>query len=166
MPVSLVLPSPAVRALEGLRGGELTVALYVSPLVVGVRYSDDELVDFAVQGADLLGGERLTEWDRRLNGFWSLWSRDLETPALLADHRSRFPSARRLDRCVGLSYGLVMHLGRVSLMRRHMTFPPVRPLIDSCPCEGSGTLVLPNGMGMSCPAHAPVAPPMRLALAA
>lgn len=166
MSVSLVLPSPAVRALEGLCGGELTVALYVSPLVVGVSYADDVLVDLAVQGADLLGHERLTEWARRLNGFWSLWSRDLETPELVADHKSRFPSARRLERCVGQSYGLMGHLDRVSLMRRHTTFPPVRPLIDPCPCEGSGTLVLPNGTRMSCPAHVPAAAPLRLAVAA
>ncbi|WP_377270348.1 hypothetical protein [Peterkaempfera sp. SMS 1(5)a] len=155
-----VIPQPDVIApdLAALTSSELTVALYASSLDHRdrTRPSHSALAKFAQEGVRVLGPAGVDDWSRRLLGFWAMWMRDLETPELLADHRSRFPLARRLKRCSGLAYGLGMQIVR----RDDLTFERGLPLVDPCPCGGSGwltvtTTALPaSARGrQECPAH-------------
>jgi hypothetical protein len=174
MPATLLAaPAPSIDDLVEFTNGELDVALYVSSLVINrstafTREDGPEMVGYALEGLSLLGRDRLIEWGRRLNGFWNLYSRDLETAAVLRDHRSRFPSMLRLKKCVGATLMLTHHLEQVRPERRNRQYPRRRPIIDFCPCGGSGTLHLPNGLPMACPAHSivEIETPRHLAVAA
>ncbi|MFB7950067.1 hypothetical protein ACFC6L_34755 [Kitasatospora phosalacinea] len=171
MPASLhVVPALTTDPLAELCVSELAVALYVSSLVIDRTVNTDPaaLIDHAAEGLELLGVERVTEWGRRLTGFLWLYGKDLETPAVLADHRSRFPSMRRIRRCHSLGWLVSQHLDDRHPERREPGhFPAVRPLINACPCEGSGTLMLTSGHPASCPAHdGPAADAPLLAVAA
>jgi hypothetical protein len=169
----LPAPAPSIADLVDFPRAELDVALYVSSLEINRstafhREDGPEMVGYALEGLSLLGRDGLIEWARRLNGFWILYSHDLETPAVLRDHRSRFPSMLRLRKCVGASMMLSHHIEQVCPERRDRQYPRRLPIIDFCPCGGTGTLHLPNGLPMACPAHSVVEieTPRHLAVAA
>ncbi|MFE2350392.1 hypothetical protein [Kitasatospora cineracea] len=157
MPASLrAVPALATDPLVGLNISELGVALYVSSLVIdrSAKSAPSALADHATEGLELLGMERLVEWGQRLYGFWWLYGKDLETPAVLADHRSRFPSMRRIRKCQSLGWLLSEYLNDRHPERLEPGYIHYRqPLINACPCKGSGTLTLTSGMPASCPAH-------------
>ncbi|WP_425831744.1 hypothetical protein [Streptomyces fractus] len=143
--------------LTCLTRDQLTAALYASDRYARPVVPLGELRVSAAQGVERLGVE-LDESARRLGGFIWMRTLGLATPELVADHESRFPAGWRLSWAMDAALTLWRSFESIrprAVTREQLVTPP-RPIIDHCPCQGSGwvTATVPGFLTrQACPAH-------------
>ncbi|WP_097911317.1 hypothetical protein [Streptomyces sp. b84] len=142
MPATLVtlhcVPSVSI-ALEDLSNAERSVALYVSDMPDRYRYrrGDDALLEsWIIQGATLLGLERLYRLAALLSGYQLAWMEKCASTVQEQAHAQRFPKTARLDRAGRMASLVSLNTPMSEAARAR----GLRPQFDGgCPtCEGSG----------------------------
>ncbi|WP_285570750.1 hypothetical protein [Streptomyces sp. RTGN2] len=143
-----------------LTGSERAVALYASDMPSGRRrHSSEQIREWIVQGAELLGVEEIRSRAEFRYGHRLLEMSGLVTPQIQQRHEQQFPKAGRLRVAEQQSSNSICGDGMSEEARLRNTAAKVD---GDCPCRGTRRIRAVFGEGedqpaMLCPVHAQAA---------